>query len=62
MITRRALVHGLASATLLAGSGMATAQAFPDKLVKIIVPRCEEAELPLERAGRRLLDKARAHG
>lgn len=38
MITRRALVHGLASATLLAGSGMATAQAFPDKLVKIIVP------------------------
>lgn len=32
------------------------------RVVKIIVPRCEEAELPLERAGRRLLDEARAHG
>ena len=38
MITRRALVHGLASASLLAGSGIAKAQAFPDKVVKIIVP------------------------
>lgn len=38
MITRRAIVQGLACATLLAGSGIARAQAFPDKLVKIIVP------------------------
>lgn len=38
MITRRALVHGLAGATLFTGSGLARAQAFPDKVVKIIVP------------------------
>ena len=38
MITRRALVHGLASASLLTGSGIAKAQAFPEKVVKIIVP------------------------
>jgi|JI6StandDraft_1071083.scaffolds.fasta_scaffold47761_2 tripartite-type tricarboxylate transporter receptor subunit TctC len=38
MITRRAIVQGLACATLLGGSGIARAQAFPDKVVKIIVP------------------------
>lgn len=38
MITRRAVVQGLACATLLGGSGIARAQAFPDKVVKIIVP------------------------
>jgi len=31
-------VQGLACATLLGGSGIARAQAFPDKVVKIIVP------------------------
>ena len=38
MITRRTLVQGLATASLLSAAGTAAAQTFPDKAVKIIVP------------------------
>ena len=38
MITRRTWVQALACAPLAAAAGMAAAQAFPDKTVKIIVP------------------------